>query len=102
MPLTYVCTLTGEQGTRTVRGSATLTFTSRIAATRAGTWTMERGTNAYATTTGAGTRTGAANFGDRRRRPRTRDPSRHPRRRPTPALKVLVTALVMIAGQHGR
>lgn len=32
----------------TVRGSATLTFTSQTAANLAGTWTVERGTGAYA------------------------------------------------------
>jgi hypothetical protein len=63
VPLTYVRTLTGKQGTLTVRGSATLTFTSQTAATLAGTWTVEKGTGAYANTTGTGTITGAANFG---------------------------------------
>lgn len=63
VPLTYVRTLTGKQGTLTVRGSATLTFTSQTAATLAGTWTVEKGTGVYANTTGTGTITGAANFG---------------------------------------
>ncbi len=63
VPLTYVRTLTGKLGTLTMRGSATLTFTSQTAATLAGTWTVEKGTGAYANTTGTGTITGAANFG---------------------------------------
>lgn len=42
----------------TVRGSATLTFTSQTAANLAGTWTVERGTGAYANTTGTGHRHG--------------------------------------------
>lgn len=63
VPLTYVRTLTGKLGTLTMRGSATLTFTSATAATLAGTWTVEKGTGAYASTTGTGTITGAANFG---------------------------------------
>jgi hypothetical protein len=63
VPVTFVRTLTGTQGTLTVRGSATLTFTSQTAATLAGTWTVDRGTGAYANTTGTGAITGAANFG---------------------------------------
>ena len=63
VPLTYSRTLTGKQGTLTVRGSATLTFTSQTAATLAGSWTVERGTGVYANTTGAGTIAGSANFG---------------------------------------
>ncbi|WP_309670225.1 hypothetical protein [Gemmatimonas sp.] len=63
VPLTYVRTLTGKQGTLTVRGSATLTFSSQTAATLAGTWTVEKGTGTYANTTGTGTITGSANFG---------------------------------------
>ncbi len=63
VPLTYVRTLTGKQGTLTVRGSATLTFTSQTAATLTGSWTVEKGTGVYANTTGTGTITGAANFG---------------------------------------
>ncbi len=63
VPLTYVRTLTGKLGTLTMRGSATLTFTSATAATLAGTWTVDKGTGAYASTTGSGTITGAANFG---------------------------------------
>ena len=63
VPLTYVRTLTGKQGTLTVRGSATLTFTSQTAAAIAGTWTVEKGTGIYAKTTGTGTIVGAANFG---------------------------------------
>ncbi|MBL0170838.1 MAG: hypothetical protein IPP90_08935 [Gemmatimonadaceae bacterium] len=62
VPLTYVRTLTGKQGTLTVRGSATLTFTSQTAATLAGSWTVEKGTGVYANTTGTGTLVGAAYF----------------------------------------
>ena len=47
----------------TVRGSATLTFTSQTAANLAGTWTVEKGTGGYANTTGTGTITGTATFG---------------------------------------
>jgi hypothetical protein len=63
VPLTFVRTLTGRQGTITMRGSAALTFTSQTAATLTGSWTVERGTGAYANTTGVGTINGSANFG---------------------------------------
>ena len=63
VPLTFVRTLTGRNGTMTVKGSATLTFTSQTAATLAGTWTVDKGTGAYASTTGTGSITGSANFG---------------------------------------
>ena len=63
VPLTFVRTLTGRNGTMTVKGSATLTFTSQTAATLAGTWTVEKGTGVYASTTGTGSITGSANFG---------------------------------------
>ena len=63
VPLTYVRTLTGKNGTLKVRGSATLTFTSATAATITGTWTIDSGTGEYATASGTGTLTGSANFG---------------------------------------
>lgn len=63
VPVTFVRTLTGKQGTLTVRGSATLTFTSQTVAALAGSWTVEKGTGVYASTTGSGALTGAANFG---------------------------------------
>lgn len=63
VPVTYVRTLTGKNGTFTVRGSATLTFTSATAATITGTWTIESGTGAYAAMSGTGTISGSANFG---------------------------------------
>ncbi len=63
VPVTFVRVLTGRQGTLTVRGSATLTFTSQTAATLAGTWTVDSGTGVYAATSGSGTISGSANFG---------------------------------------
>lgn len=63
VPVTFVRTFTGKQGTLTMSGSATLTFTSQTAATLAGTWTVDGGTGAYANTKGTGAITGAANFG---------------------------------------
>ena len=63
VPITFVRTITGTQGTLTVRGSAALTFTSQTAATLAGTWTVEKGTGSYASTTGTGLLSGSANFG---------------------------------------
>lgn len=63
VPLTFVRTLTGKAGTLTVRGSATLTFSSQTLATVTGTWVVEQGTGRYANTTGSGSMTGAANFG---------------------------------------
>ncbi|MEO7996420.1 MAG: hypothetical protein ABI852_03185 [Gemmatimonadaceae bacterium] len=63
VPVTFVRTFTGKNGTMTAKGSATLTFTSQTAATLAGTWTVEKGTGAYASTTGTGSITGTANFG---------------------------------------
>jgi hypothetical protein len=63
VPLTFIRTLTGKAGTLTVRGSATLTFTSPTAASLAGTWVVEKGSGGYANTTGSGSISGAANFG---------------------------------------
>lgn len=63
VPVTFVRTITGTLGTLTVKGSATLTFSSQTAAILAGSWTVDRGTGAYANTTGSGSLTGSADFG---------------------------------------
>lgn len=63
VPVTFVRTMTGAMGTLTVSGSASLSFTSQTAATLTGTWTVIRGTGAYANTTGSGTISGTADFG---------------------------------------
>ncbi|MEP7345030.1 MAG: hypothetical protein ABI877_07180 [Gemmatimonadaceae bacterium] len=61
VPVTFRRTLTGRNGTIVITGSASLAFTSPIAATLSGTWQVESATGAYAR--GRGTLTGAANFG---------------------------------------
>lgn len=63
VPVTFTRTLVGARGEITITGSATLTFTSATAATLSGTWAVQDGTSRYANVTGAGTLTGAANFG---------------------------------------
>lgn len=63
VPLTFVRTLTGSAGTLTVRGTASLTFSSQTVASLTGTWVVEKGTGRYASTTGSGSIAGAANFG---------------------------------------
>jgi hypothetical protein len=63
VPVTFVRRMTGADGVLVLRGSATLTFSSQTAATLAGSWTVESASGKYASYTGSGTLTGAANFG---------------------------------------
>lgn len=63
VPVTFTRTLVGAHGQITVTGSATLTFSSATTATLSGTWSVQDGTSRYAKVSGAGTLTGAANFG---------------------------------------
>lgn len=63
VPLTFVRTLTGRQGTLTLRGSARISFTSPTVGTLDGDWTVETATGQYATMRGTGTLSGRADFG---------------------------------------
>lgn len=60
VPITFRRVLTGKRGTMTLKGSATLTWTSQTAGTLSGTWELESGNGLYAS--GRGTLTGTANF----------------------------------------
>jgi len=63
VPVTFTRTLTGAHGTITLTGAATITFSSPTDGALAGTWTVQSGTGRYASLTGNGSLTGAANFG---------------------------------------
>jgi hypothetical protein len=63
VPVTFRRTLTGAGGALTIRGAASLSFTSPTAATLTGTWEVESGTGQYAGMTGTGSLSGAADFG---------------------------------------
>lgn len=63
VPVTFTRTLTGEHGTITVTGAATITFSSATAGALAGTWNVQSGTGRYASLTGSGRLTGSADFG---------------------------------------
>ena len=60
VPITFRRVLTGRQGTMTVKGSASLTWTSQTAGTLSGTWQVESATGLYSS--GSGTFSGTANF----------------------------------------
>jgi len=60
VPITFRRVLTGRQGTMTVKGSASLTWTSQTAGTLSGTWQVESATGLYSS--GSGTFSGSANF----------------------------------------
>ncbi len=60
VPVTFRRVLTGRQGTMTVKGSASLTWTSQTAGTLSGTWQVESATGLYSS--GSGTFSGTANF----------------------------------------
>ncbi len=62
VPLTFRRTLTGEDGTLVVTGSANLAFNSPATAAISGSWRIESGTGRYAGMQGSGQLTGAANF----------------------------------------
>ncbi len=63
VPVTFRRQLTGARGALSIKGSATLTFTSPTAATVAGDWEVESGSAAYAALKGTGRFTGTADFG---------------------------------------
>lgn len=63
VPVTFTRVLSGQHGTITVTGSATITFTSATIGALAGDWSVQSGTGKYANLTGAGTLTGSADFG---------------------------------------
>lgn len=60
VPITFRRTMTGRNGTLSVKGSAALNFTSPTAATVSGTWEVESATGAYRT--GRGALSGSADF----------------------------------------
>jgi hypothetical protein len=60
VPVSFRRVLTGKRGSVTLRGSATLTWTSQTAGTLAGMWEVESATGVYAS--GRGAFTGTANF----------------------------------------
>lgn len=63
VPVSFTRQLTGARGALSVKGNATLTFTSPTAATVAGDWEVESGTGAYASMKGTGRLNGTADFG---------------------------------------
>jgi len=63
VPVSFTRQLTGARGALSVKGNATLTFTSPTAATVSGDWEVESGTGAYASMKGTGRLTGTADFG---------------------------------------
>jgi hypothetical protein len=63
VPVTFTRVLTGQQGTITITGSATITFSSPTVGALAGEWSVQSGTGKYANLTGAGTLAGSADFG---------------------------------------
>ena len=63
VPVSFTRQLTGARGALSVKGNATLTFTSPTAATVSGDWELESGTGAYASMKGSGRLTGTADFG---------------------------------------
>lgn len=63
VPVAFKRQLTGARGALSIKGNATLTFTSPTAATVSGDWEVESGTGAYAAMKGTGRLDGAADFG---------------------------------------
>ena len=63
VPVTFVRTLTGRQGTLTLRGSARISFASPTVGTLDGEWTVEAATGQYSSMRGTGTLSGRADFG---------------------------------------
>jgi hypothetical protein len=60
VPITFRRVLAGKKGSLTVKGTATLTWTSQTAGSLGGSWEVESATGVYAT--GRGTLSGTANF----------------------------------------
>ena len=63
VPVTFTRQLTGARGVLSIKGNATLTFTSPTSATVSGDWEVESGTGGYAAMKGSGRLQGAADFG---------------------------------------
>jgi hypothetical protein len=61
VPVTFRRVITGNRGTMTITGSASLTWTSQTAGALSGSWQVESATGVYAT--GSGSLSGTANFG---------------------------------------
>lgn len=63
VPVTFKRQLTSARGALSIKGNASLSFTSPTAATVSGDWEVENGTGAYAAMRGTGRLSGTADFG---------------------------------------
>ncbi len=63
VPVSFKRQLTSARGALSLRGNASLTFTSPTAATVSGDWEVESGTGIYAAMKGTGRLSGTADFG---------------------------------------